>query len=392
MEEINNNEIDQIPVIAPSIANIKITNREAALRRRRKILRTTAAIVSAILVSLLIMYYFTYKLVQERVKAELYSKTVEDSFNIVRDLYNRDEWRKAYNNAIPFLAGVSKTEDGFKKNDFREVTSGIVIDKEGHILVPMGRFTEADKNVKINIPADSKEIFYDASLVGADKSSDILVYKCPGINRADIDVADENSLKIADTIILVAAPFGSKDYGNLKTGSLHTKSMLFTFTDDTGSYTKVKAMIGSFPIDISNDGGAAVDIKGQIVGISNLSLTKKLGLENTFAIIPFNELNAIVRRVTNNDGSITNLLGIKGNYVSVKNLGKSGYYVLEVDPNSTASRGGILPTDLILSIDGNNVDPKKDINTYIQHKKVGEIINIKIERRGQEINLVVKIY
>ena len=392
MPEYKNNEKSDLKEVklTPGLANIKIKNKDAKIRKRKKVINLV--LISIVLIALILMAIIsvTNRVVDRKlIEAD---KDYNTKFgSSVNDFYSRDEWRYAFEKALPFMVGISKTEDGFKQNDFTQVTSGIIIDKDGYIAVPMGLLNETDKKIVINIPADMKEVFYNGELVGVDKPSSVLIYKSPGINKSDIKFLDENAIKMSDTILLVATPFGSKEFGNIKNGIVHTKSMLFTQEDDKGGYNKVKSIIGSFPIDISNDGGAVINLKGELIGMANNALTQKLGLNNSFAIIPFSELKTIVNRAVNKDETTNFLLGIKGNYVNLAN-NKVGFYVLEVNPNTTASRGGILPTDLIIEIDGKKVNPKADINTYIQHKKVGEVFSVKVERKGKIITLVIKIY
>lgn len=386
----DDNIIKQEEDVVPHLANIKFTNREEKLRKRRKTLIRISSLLLLVLAISAISYIIRKRIVNNGL-LEI-KKSVDSSIDAVNKVYGRDDWRFAYEKSLPNLVGVSKTSDGFSASDFRQVSSGVVISDKGLIAVPGDFVASSDQKIYVKSAADSRGAIHEANLVGIDNVSGVAIYHTQDVKYSPTDRVEEHSLRLADTIFVVAAPFGTKEYGNLKNGTLHTKSQFYTITDDNNNQSKVKIIMGSFPIDRSNNGGAVIDIHGKVVGIASNGLTKKVGLENTFAVIPMAEVDTIVQRLVSKDSSTNYILGVKGNYVRNEKTSTDGFYVLEVINDTTAQRGGLLPTDMILEIDGKPVSSQKDINWYIKNKKIGDLVNIKIERRNEIINLAVKIY
>jgi serine protease Do len=69
-----------------------------------------------------------------------------------------------------------------------------------------------------------------------------------------------------------------------------------------------------------------------------------------------------------------------------------GARVLGVGPNTPAAKAGILPKDIIIAWDGQEVHDATELTLLVGKTKVGETIKVKLIRGGQpqEVELVVE--
>jgi serine protease Do len=174
-------------------------------------------------------------------------------------------------------------------------------------------------------------------------------------------------------------------------GEIHSREALYTVRSG-GEDTKVPIFLTSAPVYRGNDGGAAVTMEGRLAGMASSELTQRLGVSPYTAVIPGSELPRVVERILSRDEASAVKLGVQGDLVEVPSLKQPGFYVLEVEEGSTAQRGGIQPTDILLTIDGQPVTRERAIDSYLKGKKAGDSLQVTLSRLNEILSLTMKIY
>jgi C-terminal processing protease CtpA/Prc len=80
------------------------------------------------------------------------------------------------------------------------------------------------------------------------------------------------------------------------------------------------------------------------------------------------------------------MLGISGDQI-----GGNGCIVNTVQPDSAAAAAGIEPEDIVLSIDGKEVDSFSELTKHISEKSGGDVVKLKIKRGGQTLDKEAKL-
>ena len=153
-------------------------------------------------------------------------------------------------------------------------------------------------------------------------------------------------------------------------------------------------------INPGNSGGALVNLQGELIGI-NTAIATPTGVFAGYSFaIPSKIVKKIIKDITDKGGNIerTNL-GVGGYDVNdeiVKEYdlelkGKKGFYVEEVEKRSAAQMGGLLPGDVIVEINSTPINNYDDIEKTMKYNKVGDKINIRVNRNGKEIILPVQL-
>ena len=121
-------------------------------------------------------------------------------------------------------------------------------------------------------------------------------------------------------------------------------------------------------INPGNSGGALVNMKGELVGITNMKFYDE-SVEGMGFAIPINDVITVAEQIRSN-GKVSNpVIGISGvslnDYSSyelqrygVKVSVDEGIYVVKVTSDGAANKAGIQQGDVIVKLDG------KDITTY----------------------------
>jgi S1-C subfamily serine protease len=153
-------------------------------------------------------------------------------------------------------------------------------------------------------------------------------------------------------------------------------------------------------INPGNSGGALVNLQGELIGI-NTAIATPTGVFAGYSFaIPSRIVRKVVDDIIENGGNIERTsLGVGGYDVNdelAKEFGlqlrtNKGFYIEEVERKSAAQMGGLLPGDVIIEINGNRIDNYDDIDKAMKLNKVGDKVNITVNRSGREVILPVQL-
>jgi len=279
--------------------------------------------------------------------------------------------------------------DIFGNNFYRPKSgsgSGVIYSKDGYIVTNNHVVGFAD-NITVTT-SDGKK--YKATKIGTDKSTDLAVIKIEGSNFPTIALADSDKLQVGEWVLAVGNPF---DYltSTVTAGIVSAKGRELDIIEGD---KKIEEFIQTdAAINPGNSGGALVTSTGELVGI-NTAIATPTGVYAGYSFaIPVNLVKKIVKEIIEN-GDIERLgLGVAGYDVDQSLIDeldlkvKTGFYVDEVELKSAAKYAGILPGDVIISVDGKKISKFADIAEVMKFSKKGDKLDIVVNRNGKEINI-----
>lgn len=257
-------------------------------------------------------------------------------------------------------------------------------DSHGYILTNNHVITNASQ-IKVKYTNGETD---NADVVGNDEFSDVAVLKVPKKNIKQVaEIADNSKMRIGDTTFAVGAPLDSKTYSwSVTRGILSGKDRLVS---SGTSYMKV--LQTDTPINAGNSGGPLCNANGEVIGITNMKLASEQ-IEGMGFAIP------IETAIGYADGFI------KGDKVDRPYIGVSIYDAAEsffnptthvvvgsVEEGSAADKAGIKKDDIILKVEGEEVENSSYFKYKLYSYKVGETIKITVKRDNKEIDLKVKL-
>jgi len=275
--------------------------------------------------------------------------------------------------------------DEDQKRDFkqRSLGSGFIIDKDGYIVTNNHVIDNADKIVVIL--NDEKE--FEAQIVGRDKNTDLSLIKIESNHNLPVlGFGDSDALKVGQWVVAIGNPFGLEQ--TVTAGIVSAKGRVI----GSGPYDDFIQTDAS--INPGNSGGPLLNMKGEVVGINTAIIAGGQGIG--FAI-PVNLAKNIIAQLKSTGEVTRGWLGVGiqdiseevAEYYGIKE--KKGVLVTEVFPGDPADLAGIKPKDIILSVNGKSVDSARQLTGMIAEIRVGDTIQIKINRSGKTQNIDVKI-
>ena len=271
----------------------------------------------------------------------------------------------------------------------RSLGSGVIVDAGG-LIVTNNHVIEGADEVKVSL-ADKRE--FEAILVLKDPRTDLAILRVKdGHERFPVlDFADSDALQVGDLVLAIGNPFG---VGQTVThGIVSALARTQVGVSDYQFFIQTDAAINP-----GNSGGALVDMTGKLVGINTAIFSRSGGSQGVGFAIPANMVKVVVASAKTGGKAVARpWLGAKLQAVTADiadSMGlkrPSGALIANVAPDSPAARASLKPGDLIVSVDGQNVEDPNAFDYRFATKPLGGTARLGIVRGGREQTVTVAL-
>ena len=260
--------------------------------------------------------------------------------------------------------------------------SGVIVDPSG-LVVTNHHVIDGMNEVRIAL-SDKRE--YEAEIVLRDPRTDLAVLKIKSDERFPVlELGDSDKIEVGDFVIAIGNPFG--------VGQTVTQCIVSALArtqigiNDYGFFIQTDAAINP-----GNSGGALVDLSGRLVGINSAIYSRSGGSMGIGFAIPVNMVKSVISAAEHGGATVRRpWLGAKLQNVS-KDIADSlgldrpvGAAVVGVTPNSPAARAGLKRGDVILKIDGQDVDDAEGVDFRLGVKPLGGVASLSLIRDGRTV-------
>jgi serine protease Do len=263
--------------------------------------------------------------------------------------------------------------------------SGFIVSSDGLILT--NAHVVRDGTEVIVRLTDKRE--FKAKVVGADPQTDVAVLKIDAANLPTVKIGDPNAVRVGEWVVAIGSPYGFDN--TVTAGIVSAKSR--TLPD--GTY--VPFIQTDVAVNPGNSGGPLFNLKGEVIGINSQIYSRTGGYQGLSFAIPI-DVAAKVQNQLVRYGKVTR--GRIG--VAIQNLNQAlaesfglkktaGALVASVEKDSPAAKAGIEPGDVILKIDGREIQDTVDLSRYVADLKPGSTAKVQVWRKGASRELTVMI-
>ena len=265
--------------------------------------------------------------------------------------------------------------------------SGVIISENGYILTNNHVISSADsssfyqvsdaKSITVKIYGDETE--YPAEIVGTDSQTDLAVLKIDKTGLQAAELGDSSSVQIGEFVLAIGNPY-NLDF-SVTAGIISALNREMTV--DSTTYKVIQA---DCAINSGNSGGALVNSKGQVIGITTLKLSGT-GIEGVSFAIPINDTISIYKTLIEKGKISRPFVGVSGldidEATAIRNGLTKGIYVDSVVSGSSAEKAGIKSGDVIVSFDGKDISTMDELNEIKNTKNIGDNVEIKFYRKSE---------
>jgi serine protease Do len=258
----------------------------------------------------------------------------------------------------------------------RGVGSGFIVSADGYILTNAHVVDDASEvTVKLT---DNRE--FNAKVVGTDKRTDVALVKIDAKNLPVVRIGEAAKSRVGEWVAAIGSPFGLEN--TVTAGIISAKSR--SLPDEN----YVPFIQTDVAINPGNSGGPLFNMAGEVIGINSQIYSRTGGYMGLSFAVPI-EVAMKVKTDLQKYGKVTRgRLGVTIQGVS-KELADSfglkkpqGALVAAVESRSPAEKAGIKTGDIILAVDGHDIENSIDLPRIIGESRPGTQVKLKIWRQG----------
>ncbi len=353
-------------------------------------------LLSSMLASGLTWYIVEYMTVPE-VKARKISRRRNLTFGEKRNI--RIFQRNA--RSVVYITKLQRQRDFFSMNVYqipRGTGTGFIWDRAGHIVTNFHVIRGAS-SVRVRLSDHST---WTARVVGRDPSKDLAVLRirAPRSKLRPIRVGRSGNLRVGQKVYAIGNPFGldrTLTVGVVSALNRQIKSL-------TGR--PIQGVIQTdAAINPGNSGGPLIDTSGLLIGVNTAIYSPSRASAGIGFAVPVDTVNRVVPSLIKYGRMIRPRIGViiiqDPNFV--KSLGKLGVMIARISRRGPAARAGLrgvretadgdlLLGDIIIAINGRKVKTSNDLLTYIEKKKIGDVVILTIDRYNKKMKVKIKLY
>jgi serine protease Do len=267
--------------------------------------------------------------------------------------------------------------------------TGVVLDPGGAVLTNFHVVQGAD-SIRATVGGQS----YPADLVGYDRQHDIAVLQLRGAGGLPVGpIGDSSRLAEGDPVVALGNASGSGSPLTQEAGQVVGFGRTISAKDElTGSANQMTGLIEfAAPVRAGDSGGPLVNGAGQVVGVTTAAtLNFRMGPGGKGFAIPINDAMAVAGQIRS--GAPTDsvhigpptLLGV-GVSTREQQEGLPGVIIHEVLRGGPAQQAGLLDGDVLVSIDGVQLNSATSLTKVLDRHYPGDVVDLVwIDRDGQQ--------
>ena len=263
--------------------------------------------------------------------------------------------------------------------------SGVILSADGFVLTN-NHVVERASDIRVRLD-DGEE--YEAEIVATDPASDLAVIKVDATGLPAATVGDSDNLKAGDFVLAIGSPFGLNH--------TVTHGIVSAIGRDNLNITGYEDFIQTdASINPGNSGGALIDNKGRVIGINTAIYSRSGGNVGIGFAIPINMAVEIAEELID-DGEIkrgylgVNLGPLDKKLAEALGVEAEGVLVNDVMPDTPAEEAGFEAGDVIIAVNGKDVEDVADVRRLVGREKPGSELKFSVRRGDEELSLEARI-
>ena len=267
--------------------------------------------------------------------------------------------------------------------------SGVIIRPDGYIVTNNHVIAGADV---IEVTLENNKV-YPARLVGTDPATDIALIKIDAEDLPAIRMGISDDLRLGEWVLAIGSPYDLRS--TITAGIVSAKGRSMPNYD--GQYRVESFIQTDAAVNLGNSGGALVNAAGDLVGI-NTSIISRTGSYAGYSFaVPVNIVSKVVDDFIEYGSVQRAMLGVSITDVTAQLADQAdlteidGVYVMDVQRDSPAEKGGIQKGDVIKEVNLSAVHNSAGLQEQISKLRPGEKAVVTVFREGHQHEIIVTL-
>jgi len=263
--------------------------------------------------------------------------------------------------------------------------SGFIVSPDGYILTN-AHVVNAASTVTVKL-TDRRE--FQAKVVGMDERTDVAVLKIDAGNLPVVRIGDPRQLKPGQWVVAIGSPF---NFDNTATAGIVSATARALPSDNYVPFIQTDVAVNP-----GNSGGPLFNARGEVVGINSQIFSQTGSYMGLSFAIPIDIAVNVKDQIIKNGHVVRGRIGVTIQDLNAQlaesfGLGRPrGALVSSVTPGDPADKAGVKPGDVILGVNGQNIDHYGELTLLISNMHPGSEARLSIWRAGKQQEISVKI-
>jgi serine protease Do len=269
------------------------------------------------------------------------------------------------------------------------IGSGFIVSPDGYVLT--NAHVVADASVVTVKLTDRRE--FTAKVIGVDRRSDIALIKIAATGLPTVRFGDSTHLRPGQWVVAIGAPFG---FENSVTAGVVSAIGRPLPDENGGAGSDVRFIQTDAAINPGNSGGPLFNLDGQVIGINSQIFSRTGGYMGMSFAIPIDVAMNVKDQLMTKGKVSRSRIGVVVQDINQQlaqtfGLGTPhGALISAVDPKGPGEPAGLKPGDVIVSVNGQNIDHSWDLPAAIEQLPPGTSATLGIWRDRKTTALGVK--
>ncbi|HON37496.1 MAG: DegQ family serine endoprotease [Desulfomonilia bacterium] len=264
--------------------------------------------------------------------------------------------------------------------------SGVIVSGDGYIVTSNHVVSGADE-VEVRL---SDERVFTAKIIGNDPKSDVAVIKIDAKDLPVIKIGKSSNLRIGSYVLALGNPYGLA--GTVTHGIISALGRSGLGITEYENFIQTDA-----PINPGNSGGALVNMDGELIGINTAILSQTGGNIGIGFAIPVDLVMDIVESLRKYGRVVRGWLGVTVQEITpeiaeaMELKTPRGVLIADVIKGSPAAEAGIRQGDVVVSINGKEVNDPSALQFLVSEIAPGTKVPVTVIRNGSRKSVTVTI-
>jgi len=267
--------------------------------------------------------------------------------------------------------------------------SGVIISNDGYIITNNHVVENAES---VDVTLNDKRTF-TAKVVGRDPGSDIALLKIMADNLPYIKYGDSEQLRLGEWVLAVGNPFNLTS--TVTAGIVSAKGRTLNLNE--GNY-KIESFIQTdAALNMGNSGGALVNTKGLLVGITSAIMSPNGAYSGNSFAIPVSIVKKVVDDLREYGEVQRAIIGVNIQDVDADIATKlhlsevKGAQITRIIPDGSAQEAGMKENDVIVKFDGQPVTTVSELQERVGKHRPGDKASVTYIRNGAESTIPITL-
>jgi serine protease Do len=264
--------------------------------------------------------------------------------------------------------------------------SGFIVSADGYILTNAHVVSDAD-TVTVRL-SDRRE--FAAKVIGSDERTDVALIKIDAKDLPTVRIGDPQKLRPGEWVLAIGSPFGLESSATAGIVSATSRAV-----GGEGNY--VPFIQTDVAVNPGNSGGPLFNMRGEVIGMNSMIFSRTGGYMGLSFAVPIDVANDVREQLIKSGHVVRGRIGVAVQDMNAQ-LAQSfgldrprGALVSAVEDDSPAAKAGVKAGDVILNVNGHDIDRVGGLPTEIAKMKPGSKAELLVWRDGKQRTIDVSV-